>query len=156
IYRRQASGTSPEEPLKPLPEPAEPWDASPDGRFLVYEQAASRARTSIGLWLLPLTGEEQPTPFLTGPFRQSEARFSPDGRWLASASDESGRVEVYVTSFPGREGKWQIANGGGEAPRWRRDCREIFYVTPDRRIHSVEVRAGAAFDAGAPKVLFAT
>jgi dipeptidyl aminopeptidase/acylaminoacyl peptidase len=110
----------------------------------------------MDLWIFPLTGGGKATPFLETPFSESEARFAPDGRWLTYTSDESGRREVYVTSFPGREGKWQISNGGGAAPRWRRDGREIFYVAPDRRIHSVEVRPGEAFEAGAPRPLFAT
>jgi hypothetical protein len=105
---------------------------------------------------MPLTGGGKATPFLAAPFSESQASFAPDGRWLAYTSDESGREEVYVTSFPGHEGKWQISSGGGTAPRWRRDGREIFYVAPDSRIHSVEVRPGEAFQAGAPRPLFAT
>jgi Tol biopolymer transport system component len=156
IYRRRVSGAGQEEAITSETEPASAWDVSPDGRFLVYERSASKARTNLDLWIMPLTGEGKATPFLEAPFSESEARVGPDGRWLAYTSDESGRGEVYVTSFPGHEGKWQISSGGGSAPRWRRDGREIFYVAPDSRIHSVEVRPGGAFEAGAPKPLFAT
>ena len=156
IYRRPLSGAGQEEALTPPTGWAVAWDVSPDGRFLVYEQYASTALTNMDLWILPLSGGGKATPFLATPFSESEARFSPDGRWLAYSSDESGRSEVYVTSFPAREGKWQISNNGGSGPRWRRDGRELFYVAPDRRIHSVEVRAGEAFEAEAPRPLFAT
>jgi Tol biopolymer transport system component len=156
IYRRQVSGAVQAEPLTSPSEWAVPWDVSPDGRFLVYEQAASTALTNTDLWILPLTGEGKPTPFLATPFSESQASFSPDGRWLAYTSDESGRFEVYVTSLPGREGRWQISSGGGSGPRWRRDARELFYAAPDGRIQSVDVRAGKAFEAAAPRPLFAT
>jgi Tol biopolymer transport system component len=156
IYRRQVSGAVQAEPLTSPSEWAVPWDVSPDGRFLVYEQAASTALTNTDLWILPLTGEGKPTPFLATPFSESQASFSPDGRWLAYTSDESGRFEVYVTSLPGREGRWQISSGGGSGPRWRRDARELFYAAPDGRIQSVDVRAGKAFEAAAPRALFAT
>ncbi len=156
IYRRQVSGAGQEETLTSPSESAYAWDVSPDGRFLVYEQIATKAGTNADLWILPLSGGGKATPFLVTPFSESDAWFSPDGRWLAYTSDESGRREVYVTSFPGREGKWRISSGGGAGPRWRRDGRELFYVAPDGRIHSVEVRAGEAFEAGAPRPLFAT
>jgi Tol biopolymer transport system component len=156
IYRRRVSGAGQEEAISSETEPAAGWDASPDGRFLVYELNATRAGTNLDLWIMPLAGGGKATPFLAASFSESEAKFAPDGRWLAYTSDESGRREVYVTSFPGHEGKWQISSGGGSAPRWRRDGREIFYVAPDGKIHSVEVRPGEAFEAGAPKPLFAT
>jgi hypothetical protein len=156
IYRRWVSGAGQEEAITSDAEPASAWDTTPDGRFLVYERSASKARTNLDLWIMPLTGGGKATPFLAAPFSESDARFAPDGRWLAYTSDESGRTEVYVTSFPGREGRWQISSGGGAAPRWRQDGREIFYVAPDRRIHSVEIRPGEAFEAGAPRPLFAT
>jgi eukaryotic-like serine/threonine-protein kinase len=156
IYRRRVSGAGQEEPISSETEPAAAWDVSPDGRFLVYELNATRAGTNLDLWIMPLAGAGKAIPFLAASFSESEAKFAPDGRWLAYTSDESGRREVYVTSFPGHEGKWQISSGGGTAPRWRRDGRELFYVAPDRRIHSVEVRPGATFEAGAPKALFAT
>jgi Tol biopolymer transport system component len=156
IYRRQVSGAGHEETISSEEEPAAVWDVSRDGRFLVYEKVGSKmTNTNVDLWILPLSGGGKATQFLAGPFVLSEAAFAPDGRWLAYTSDESGRREVYVTSFPGREGKWQISNGGGAAPRWRRDGRELFYVAPDRRLLSVEVRSGESFASGAPKPLFA-
>jgi dipeptidyl aminopeptidase/acylaminoacyl peptidase len=155
VFRRQVSGTGQEEEVTSDTEPGAVWDVSPDGRYLVFERYARPGR-NLDLWVRPLAGEGKATPFLAAPFSETEARFAPDGRWLAYTSDESGRTEVYVTSFPGHEGKWQISSGGGFAPRWRRDGREIFYMTPERRVQSVEIHPGEAFRAGAPKPLFAT
>jgi hypothetical protein len=82
------------------------------------------------------------------------ARFSPDGRWVAYGSNESGRWEIYVTSFPDAHGKWQISNGGGDQPKWRSDGKELFYITPDGKIMAAPVTVGANFDAGTASVLF--
>ena len=82
------------------------------------------------------------------------ARFSPDGRWVAYGSNESGRWEIYVTSFPDAHGKWQISNGGGDQPEWRSDGKELFYITPDGKIMAAPVTVGANFDAGTVSVLF--
>jgi hypothetical protein len=87
---------------------------------------------------------------------QTTARFSPDGKWLAYSSSESGRFEVYVTPFPGPGGKWLVSTGGGWFPQWRRDGREIFYVSPlDDKIMAAEVKAnGSSFEVGAVHALF--
>ena len=79
---------------------------------------------------------------------------SPDGRWLAYVSDESGRYEVYVQSFPGGGGKRQVSTGGGIGPRWRGDGKELFYHAPDGKLMAVPVKSGASFEAGAPVALF--
>jgi Tol biopolymer transport system component len=81
-------------------------------------------------------------------------RFSPDGKWVAYASNESGRWEIYVTSFPEAHGKWQLSNGGGDQPKWRSDGKELFYMAPDGKIMVTSVNLGATFDAGTPTALF--
>ena len=93
------------------------------------------------------------------PVVQTEANetagtLSPDGRWLAYASDESGRYEVYVQSFPGGGGKRQVSTGGGNGPRWRRDGRELFYYAADGKLMAAQVRSGESFEAGAAVSLF--
>ena len=87
---------------------------------------------------------------------QSQAQFSPDGAWVAYTSAESGRLEVYVQSFPATGAKWQVSTTGGEQPRWRRDGKELFYLAPDRHVMAVAIKAPAAFDAEEPRRLFAT
>jgi len=103
-----------------------------------------------------MSGDKKPVPLLVGPFGEGDARFSPDGKWFAYASDESGRDEIYVQPFPRTGAKWQISAGGGEAPRWRGDGRELFYVGPDYVRKVVEIKTVPAFDAGAPRDLFKT
>lgn len=95
-------------------------------------------------------------PYLHGPFNEDQARFSPDGRWVAYISDESGRYEVYVQPFPATGGKWQISRNGGAQPVWRRDGRELFYLASDGTLTVVPVSSGVAFEAGAPSPLLKT
>jgi Tol biopolymer transport system component len=128
------------------------YDWSPDGKFIIYGDG--EAKTSNDLWLLPMTGERKPTPFLRTNFNEVEARFSPNGRWVAYVSDESGRPEVYVRSFQGAAEKWKVSSGGGELPRWRRDGKELFYLAPDHRLMAVTVKTEGAFEVGNPAALF--
>ena len=81
-------------------------------------------------------------------------RFSPDGRWLAYTSDESGRPEVYVQPFPGHGGKWQISTAGGGQPVWNRNGKELFYASADNKLMAVDVKADSGFEAGTPRALF--
>jgi hypothetical protein len=99
-----------------------------------------------------MTGTRQPAPVVVSAFRISRAHFSPDGKWIAYTSDESGRAEIYVQSFPPGAMKWQVSSKGGDWVRWR-DDNEIFYVAPDRKVIAVSVRpvsASLEFSAGTP------
>jgi Tol biopolymer transport system component len=134
-------------------------DLSPDGRFAAF--TASDAGNIDDLWIVPLFGDKKPFPFLQTRDRDYGARFSPDGRWIAYASNESGPLEVYVTAFdgsgPASGAKRQVSAGGGSDPVWRRDGREIFYVSnpPDRVLMAAAVRAeGSNFDVGKVELLF--
>ena len=107
--------------------------------------------------MLPLSGDRKPVPLLHTPFQESQGQISPDGKWLAYHSNETGRQEVYVQPFPQGTGKWQVSTNGGLSSRWRRDGRELFYMSQASRgkMMAVDVKAsGAAFEAGAPKDLF--
>jgi Tol biopolymer transport system component len=90
------------------------------------------------LELIPVAGGE-PTRFLTSKGSETNGQISPDGKWVAYASDESGIWEIYVTSFPGAAGKWQVSRGGGTEPRWRGDGKEIFYIAPSGMLMAVPV-----------------
>ena len=99
------------------------------------------------------------TPFLNSRFSETYPEISPDGHWIAYASDESGRDEVYVQPFPGPGGKWQISNEGGAEPLWSRDGRELFYRQSwqqrESQVSVVDVQTGPVFSAGKPRLLFA-
>jgi len=134
--------------------PRYPNDWSPDGKLLTYYESRLGV---FEIWMLPLSGERKPYPFLQSPFNQFGARFSPDGKWLAYFSLESGRAEVYVVPFPGPGGKWQVSTGGGTWPRWRRDGKELFYLSFDNKLIAADVRAsGSSFEIGAVRALFET
>ena len=137
-----------------------PGDWSSDGRFLVY--AALDAKTQWDLWILPMDAgaastDRKAMPFLQTDFNEHDAQFSPDRRWMAYASDESGALEVYVRPFPrAAGGRWRISINGGTQPRWQRDGRELFYVAPDGRLMAATITAAPTFDAGMPRALFKT
>jgi dipeptidyl aminopeptidase/acylaminoacyl peptidase len=131
-----------------------PDDWSRDGRVIVYEAFAGRNK--LDLWWLPLDGDRKPVPFLQTEFNECHARFSPDGKWLAYVSDETGRPEIYVQSFPKPADKVLISTNGGDQPRWRRDGKELYFLAPDRKLMAVAVKPGAMFESGEPKVLFQT
>ena len=100
-----------------------------------------------------MSGEGKPIPFVKTPFAELCRVFSPDGAFLAYTSNESGR-EVYVQSFPGPGGKWQISTSGGSEPHWRVDGKELYYRTPDQKVMAVDIQTGSGFPAGTPHPLF--
>jgi Tol biopolymer transport system component len=131
-----------------------PDDWSRDGRFLLYER--NDPKTHFDIWVQPLPGGTA-VPFLASPFNEGDARFSPDGRWVAYSSDESGQFEVYVREFTpnGAGGKLLVSKGGGLKPRWRGDGKEVFYHGSDGTVMSVDVSTvRGEFHAATPKPLF--
>jgi Tol biopolymer transport system component len=131
----------------------EPQDVSPDGKTLAYTQRNARGDDDI--WMLPLTGDRTPSSFSESRFEEWAVRFSPDGRWIAFTSDESGRTEVYVAPFPATGGKRLVSAGGGRAPRWSRDGRELYYLSADQHLVTVPVRTVPSFELGHAVALFA-
>ncbi len=113
-------------------------------------------RTKWDLWVLEVAPAPKPTPYLQTEFDSFQAVFSADGRWVAYASNETNRYEVYVQPYPISSGKWQVSTAGGAQPSWRRDGRELYYLAPDRRLMAVDLKAGPGFDPGVPKPLFQT
>jgi eukaryotic-like serine/threonine-protein kinase len=155
VYQRLANGTGSDEVLFSSAQPAGPLDWSPDEKFLLYGSVSPK--TGGDLWILPLSGDQKPTPYIQTDFSEIQGRFSPNGRWVAYASNESGTFQVYVQSFPTSGGKWQISTNGGGQPQWRHDGKELFFLGPDRKLMAVEVNsAGSTFEAGVPKPLFET
>jgi serine/threonine protein kinase len=158
LFQKASSGAGTEEVLLEDNVDKYPESWSPDGRFILYSTGGNTPRTTGNdLFVLPLSGDRKPFPFLNTQFNEAQGQFSPDGRWIAYRSDESGRGEVYVAPFPGSGGKWQISTGGGIYPRWRRDGTEILYFAPDYRLMSATVNGkGGNFEVGVVKPLFGT
>jgi len=155
LYQKDSSGAGAEEVLLEDNVNKYPASWSPDGRFILYLTFGTP--TGFDLFVLPLTGDRKPIPFLNTKFNEGPGEFSPDGRWVAYTSDESGKNEVYVARFPGPGGKWQISTGGGNFPRWRRDGTEIFYLSLDNKLMSAAANGkGSGFEVGAVKPLFQT
>jgi eukaryotic-like serine/threonine-protein kinase len=153
FLRKPANGAAAEEFLLQVGANATPLDISPDGKLLVYSDTGGN--TKDDLWLLPLQGEHKPVKYLDTPFEERQAQFSPDGKWMAYSSDESGQVQVYVQPVPATGAKRQISTQGGSGPRWRRDGKELYYISADAQLTAVPVKFGAGtVDVGAPLRLF--
>jgi eukaryotic-like serine/threonine-protein kinase len=146
LYIKKADGGQEERNVlhDPYDKLANDW--SRDGKFILYRHA-----DELQYATLPgLTSNA----YLKSSAILRNGQFSPDGKWVAYNSNETGKWEIYVTSFPEPHGKWQISTTGGEQPRWRGDGRELFYLSSDGRMMGVPVSTGASFSSGAPVVLF--
>jgi serine/threonine protein kinase/Tol biopolymer transport system component len=155
IYRKAASGTGPDELLFASDGSKFPTDWSGETGLIAFPNTRPESKTGSDIWLLSVA-ERKARPFLATPFHEGTPQFSPDGRWMAYASAESGTMEVFVQAFPASGGKWQISTAGGSYPRWRRDGKELYYIAPGDTLMAVDVKAGSGFTAGAPKPLFRT
>jgi len=154
IYSKAADGTSEEEAL-PLTTPnMQPTSLSQDGRYLLYDVSAGQSGTDI--WVQPLQAGSKPFPFLNTPANEHLGAFSPDGRWIAYRSNETGVMEIYVRPFPpSNAGKWLISKGGSlTGPRWRNDGKELGYMAPDGSVMAVPITVNPVFQPGKPEALF--
>jgi serine/threonine protein kinase/Tol biopolymer transport system component len=129
-----------------------PLDASRDGRYLLFEKLEST--TGPDIWLLPLTGDRKPAPYIRTNYIETAARFSPDAKWVAYVSNESGAIEVYVESFPVPGRKVRISTDGGMDPRWRNDGRELYFIAADGQLMATGITMKPSFHATVPKPLF--
>ena len=152
IFLRDAGGITQERRLTSSAFNDYPYDWSSDGKYLAY--CEMNPQSKIDVWILPMK-DGKPFPLFQTPFNEDTPHFSPDVRWIAYVSDETGRNEVYVTSFPRLNSKWQISTNGGSAPRWSRDGSELFYIAADGRLMSVPLKTGPdRFEWSAPRPLF--
>jgi serine/threonine protein kinase len=159
IYRKDSSGGSEDERLTDGPNGKITMDWSRDGRYLLYREVSRQ--TGMDLWALPLDGPTalKPFPLLNSQFNEGAGRFSPDGKWLAYSSNETGVSQIYVRAFPPEASrsteKWQISQNGGLDMRWRGDGRELYWVTQDGKIWAadIETRSGRV-QSGTPHELF--
>jgi Tol biopolymer transport system component len=163
IYTKDANNVGTEQPLIPPGNDSQrPKDWSPDGKLLLFTQYSAGNVEQGSMWVLPLAGDRKPVPFLTMPYLQSQGQFYPvasaGSHWVAYISNETGRNEVYVQSFPpGAGNSVPVSSEGGVQPRWRRDGRELFYIAADGKLIAAEVKgASSMFEIGASKELFQT
>ena len=146
LYLKNSDGSQEEKQIPQDGADRFPNDWSHDGKYILYERGPD-------LWYVSVA-DLKATEFLKATSTLRMGRFSPDGKWVAYASSESGKWEIYVTSFPEAHGKWQVSSAGGTQPRWRGDGKELFYLSPDDKLMSVPVKTGTNFDAGTPAALF--
>jgi dipeptidyl aminopeptidase/acylaminoacyl peptidase len=162
LFQTTSAGGGTEEVL--LADGVAKWPVSwsPDGRNILYvtESVAvvdGQPIRNNDIWVLPLFGDRKPYPLLATPATEYWPAFSPDGKWIAYSSTESGESELYVMQFPPTGNKWQISSGGGFQARWRRDGKELFYLTQNRTLMAATVNgSGSSFEVRARQVLFDT
>lgn len=152
LFWKNADGSGEEERLTTGESIQTVNSVSPDGKRLVFDE--QDPATGLDVWVMPLDGDRKPQKLLNSPSNEQNAHFSPNGRWLAYMSNESGRPEVYVRPFPGPGAKLQVSTEGGALPVWSRDGRELFYILDDKTM-AVDVKTEPGFSAGVPKLLYA-
>ena len=155
IYQKVSSGAGNDEVLLESEENKEATSWSSDGQFIAYTNSAVRGNTQNDIWILPMSGERKPVPFLQTGANETSAQFSPDGHWIAYVSDESGTNQVYIAPFPNAVGKWQVSRSGGTEPRWRGDGKEVFFLSPDNKLMAAAINAiGSNLQVGNAETLF--
>ncbi len=152
LYLKETNGTGQPELLLQTENNKGPRDWSGDGSSLLFME--NSPDTGWDLWVLPMEGNREPIPYVQTRFSERMGQFSPDDRWVAYMSDESGASEIYVQPYPADGSKWQISTGGGLQPRWSADGKELFYLTAHGGVMAVAVENGDAFRPGTPKMLF--
>jgi Tol biopolymer transport system component len=160
LYQKSSSGAGADELLLESPQAKVPLDWSADGRFMLY--LSIDPQTGYDLWVLPMDGDRKPWVFLKTSFNEKLGAFSPDGRWVAYMSDETGRMEIYIRPFggsaaSGAAAQWQVSTAGGVFPKWRSDGRELYYLGPTSEMMAAPIMAtGTTLTPGAPVALFHT
>lgn len=158
LYHKPTTGSS--DPTRLLSSTGEPTSAlwarpnsfSADGRYLLYELSSPNKQWD--LWSVSLDPPSKPVPFVQTGANEQDGQFSPQGRWVAHTSDESGRQEVYLRTFPEAGERVLVSSTGGHGPRWRADGKELFYLAADGKLMSVEITPGREAHPGTPKALF--
>jgi len=150
MYEKNADGSGAEEQISDMRagRMLNPWDWSRDGKYLLL-------RNERELWYYSLK-EDKSREYIKGPGVVRNAQFSPDGKFVAYASNETGDWEVYVSPFPEASSKWMVSQGGGAEPRWRADGKELFYVSPEGKLMVAGVKLGTSFESMTPVALFQT
>jgi hypothetical protein len=167
MYQKASNGAGSDELLLPSEKQIWPTSWSHDGKFILYTQG-SIGLSQADIRVLPLVGDRKPRLFVQAPAAAYDGQFSPEGRWVAYTSRESGGDEVYVVPFDAAKvlnpvsgsasaggGKWQVSASGGHCPRWRRDGKEIFFLSPASQMMAAQVEEkGKRIEVRTPQVLF--
>jgi eukaryotic-like serine/threonine-protein kinase len=155
LHWKLSSGAGTDELLLESDQTKVSADCSSDGRFLLFRSLDPQ--TGWDLWVLPVSGDKKPFPILKTPFEERDGQFSPDGKWIAYQSNESGQFEIYLQPFPGPGGKFRISSEGGAQPRWNKNGKEVFYVSLDSKMMAAPMKLspdGQSLEAGTPAALF--
>jgi serine/threonine protein kinase/Tol biopolymer transport system component len=155
LFTKPANGSGPEKTLLQSAGDLFAEDWSQDGRFLLFTEMNPSEKSGAGIWVLPMRENAEPRPLFRSASDDRYPHFSPNGRWVAYRSNESGRNQIYVIPFGEPGGKWQISSDGGDWPAWRPDGQELYFVSPDNELMAAAVRAaGSTFAITDPEVLF--
>jgi len=156
LRQKRVDGTTNDEPLLSAGPGgatfATEWSA--DGRYVTYARRGSGTAASLDLWALPLFGDRKPFPLTQTPSVEVNGAISPDSRWFAYQSSEGGQYQIYVRAFPPTGGTFQVSKNGGAWPMWRRDGKELFFLSPDSRLMAAGIDATGQFQSGTPMPLF--
>ncbi|TVL98073.1 MAG: hypothetical protein CV087_21735 [Candidatus Brocadia sp. WS118] len=154
IYQKLSNGAGSKELLLESSADKIPNDWSRDGKFIIY---TTRDRVKRKLWILPLFNNQKSFPLSNSDFMELHGQFSPDRRWIAYTTNETGNYEIFVRHYPTTGGKWQISTSGGVMPRWTREGKELCYIATDGNLMTVDVNGDSSiFEANIPKKLFQT
>ena len=159
LFQKRPEAAAEDEEMYHSPQIKNISDWSRDGKYLLYTNVDEK--THYDMWVLPVGGDHQPKVFLKTGVNEGEGQFSPDTKWIAYTSDESGQWEIYVRAFPDTGDKWRISTNGGSNAFWRRDGKEIYYVGPDSKMMAVRLdvkpgKGAASIDVAQPESLFQT
>ena len=152
IFARDVSGAGEPTPLMPPTAPRWPRDVSPDGSVLLYQELSGASRGDLKV--ISLSGDPRPRDYIASPFDEDEGSFSPDGRRVAYVSDESGRKEVFVASFPDPSQRLRVSSDGGTQPRWSRDGRELYFISKGETMMAAPFDLKSSTPTGPPTRLF--
>jgi Tol biopolymer transport system component len=152
IYEKSTEGTGQEALVLRGGTNVVPLDWSPDGKWILFAQ--QDPANGSDLWLVAADGSHAAMPYLHERFNEQSGVFSPDGHWVAYESDESGKTQIYVQAMPAGGAKYQISIDGGTSPEWRRDGKELFFVSQDQTLMAAPIALDARVDAGVPQRLF--
>jgi len=158
VFKRATTGMPKDEAVDPDEVVKRPTDWSPDGRYIIEESGGSTARTGGDIWVAtvgPAAAGEKRRPYLQTEFNEGFGVVSPNGKWLAYRSNETKRNEIYVMTFPNPGSKWQISTNGGNIPVWSRDGKQLYFISPNKKMMAVEIKGtGTNPEAGVPRELF--